>query len=79
MGESIGNLELKWKMENLNRKIRNSIHLKFNNSVERVNYQFDSKLHSELRMEFNNPIYNQINWELHSKLNNQIQMEHGKS
>jgi len=46
--------------------------LKFNNSVERVNYQFDSKLHSELRMEFNNPIYNQINWEFHSKLNNQI-------
>ena len=65
-------------MKNLNSKIRNSILFKFNNSVERVNYQFDSKLHSELSMEFNNPIYNQIRWELHSKINNQIQMEHGK-
>jgi hypothetical protein len=61
-------------MKNLNSEIRNSILLKF----ERVNYQLDSKLHSKLRMQFNNPIYNQIGWELHSKLNNQIQMEHGK-
>jgi hypothetical protein len=66
-------------MKNLNSEIRNSILLKFNNSLDRVNYQLDNNLFSKLRMQFNNPIYNQIRWELHSKLNNQIQMVHGKS
>jgi len=59
-------------MENLSSEIRNSILLKFNNSLDGVNYQLDNNLYSVLRMRFNNPIYNQIRWELHSRINNRI-------